>query len=78
MGVKFAAKTRNALRRRNSKGPFKCYLTQMGVGGVAFSGKKCYEGVRFNVMSVTRGSASGVSGAGGPISRKSIPITSLD
>ena len=28
---------------------------QMGVGGVKFSGKKCYEGVRFNVISVTRG-----------------------
>ena len=22
------------------KGPFKCYVTQMGVGGVRFSGKK--------------------------------------
>ena len=28
---------------------------QMGVGGVKFSGKKRYEGVRFNVISVTRG-----------------------
>ena len=27
----------------------------MGVGGVKFSGKKRYEGVRFNVISVTRG-----------------------
>ena len=26
-----------------------------GVGGVKFSGKKCYEGVRFNVIGVTRG-----------------------
>ena len=26
-----------------------------GVGGVKFSGKKRYEGVRFNVISVTRG-----------------------
>ena len=26
-----------------------------GVGGVRFSGKKRYEGVRFNVISVTRG-----------------------
>ena len=34
---------------------FKCYVTQMGVGGVKFSGKKRYEGVRFNVISVTRG-----------------------
>ena len=37
------------------KGPFKCYVTQMGVGGVRFSGKKRYEGVRFNVICVTRG-----------------------
>ena len=37
------------------KGPFKCYVTQMGVGGLRFSAKKCYEGVRFNVISVTRG-----------------------
>ena len=27
----------------------------MGVGGVSFPGKKCYEGVRFNVINVTRG-----------------------
>ena len=39
-----------------SQGPFKCYVTQMGVeGGVRFSGKKRYEGVMFNVISVTRG-----------------------
>ena len=25
------------------------------MGGVRFSGKKCYEGVMFNVISVTRG-----------------------
>ena len=36
-------------------GPFKCYVTQMGVGGVKFSGKKRYEGVRFNVIGFTRG-----------------------
>ena len=36
-------------------GPFKCYVTQMGVGGVNFFGKKHYEGVWFNVISVTRG-----------------------
>ena len=36
------------------KGPFKCYVTQMGVGGVRFSGKKRYEGAIFNVISVTR------------------------
>ena len=28
---------------------------QIGVGGVTFSGKKHYEGVRYNVISVTRG-----------------------
>ena len=27
----------------------------MGVGGVKFSRKKCYEGVRFNVISIMRG-----------------------
>ena len=27
----------------------------MGVGGVNFPGKKRYEGVRFNVIGVTRG-----------------------
>ena len=26
-----------------------------GGGGVRFSGKKCYEGVMFNVISITRG-----------------------
>ena len=36
-------------------GPFKCYVTQMGVGGVQFSGKKRYDGIRFNVISVMRG-----------------------
>ena len=35
------------------KGPFKCYVTQMGVGHIFR--KKRYEGVRFNVISVTRG-----------------------
>ena len=37
-----------------NKGPFKCCVMQMGVG-VKFSGKKRYEGVRLNVISVTRG-----------------------
>ena len=37
-----------------SKGTFKCYVTQMWVGGVRFSGKKRYEGVMLNVISVTR------------------------
>ena len=36
-------------------GPFKCYVTRLGVGGVSFHGKKRYEDVRFNVISVTRG-----------------------
>ena len=38
-------------------GPFKCYVTQLGVGGVSFHEKKryCYKDVRFNVISVTRG-----------------------
>ena len=39
-------------------GPFKCYVTQLGVGGgggVSFHGKKRYEDVRFNVISFTRG-----------------------
>ena len=46
--------------------PFKCYVTPWGVGvggggwlvgggGFSFPGKKCYEGLRFNVISVTRG-----------------------
>ena len=35
-------------------GPFKCYVTPWG-GGVSFPRKKRYEGVRFNVISVTRG-----------------------
>ena len=39
-----------------NKEPFKCYVTQMGVGwGVRFSRKKRYEGVRCNVISITRG-----------------------
>ena len=45
-----------------AKGPLKCYVTQVGGGGVKFSGKKRYEGVRFNVICVGVG--------GGPISRK--------
>ena len=36
-------------------GPFKCYVMQMGVGVSDFLGKKRYEGVRGNVISVTRG-----------------------
>ena len=34
--------------------PFNCYVTPWG-GGVSFPGKKRYEGVRFNVISVTMG-----------------------
>ena len=37
-------------------GPSKCYVTRyIGGGGVTFPGKKRYEDVRFNVISVTRG-----------------------
>ena len=37
-----------------AKGPFKCYVTQVWVGGgINFSGEKCYEGVMFNVISVS-------------------------
>ena len=36
-------------------GPFKCYVTQWRVGGCRLSRKKRYEGVRFNVISVTNG-----------------------
>ena len=37
------------------KGPFKCYVTQWGGGrGCQFLGKMRYEGVPFNVISVTR------------------------
>ena len=36
------------------KGTFKCYVTPMGVGSHIFP-KKRYEGVMFNVISVTRG-----------------------
>ena len=37
------------------KGPFKCYVTPMGVGGGKIFRKKRYEGVMFNDNSVTRG-----------------------
>ena len=44
------------LPKHYTKGSFKCYVMQWGVAGVsAFPGKKHYEGVRFNVVSVTRG-----------------------
>ena len=35
-------------------GAFKCYVTPWGWVGVSFPRKKRYEGVRFNVISVTR------------------------
>ena len=41
-----------------------------GGGGVSFHGKKRYEDVRFNVISVTRG-----GGGGGQISRKKVYVT---
>ena len=40
--------------------PFKCYIMQMGVGGVKFSGKKRYEGVMFNVISINYEGCVGV------------------
>ena len=36
-------------------GPFKCYVMQWGVEVGEISRKKCYERVRLNVISVTRG-----------------------
>ena len=55
-----AGRLRLSLKRAEfeDKGPFKCYVTQIGGGGgggVNFSRKKHYEGVRFNVISVTKG-----------------------
>ena len=47
-----------------NKGPFKCYVTQMGVGGVRFSGKKALR--RCKVQCYLRYEGVGV----GPISRK--------
>ena len=46
-----------AIPRFIALGPFKCYVTQIdGGGGVNYSEKKKrYAGVRFNVISVTRG-----------------------
>ena len=45
-----------AIRKKNSfidiKGPFKRHVTQRGV---KFHGKKRYEGLRFNIINVTRG-----------------------
>ena len=38
-----------------SKGAIQVLRNADGGGGVRFSGKKHYEGVRFNVISVTRG-----------------------
>ena len=35
-------------------GAIQVLRTQVGVGGINFSGKKRYERVRFNVISVTR------------------------
>ena len=36
-------------------GPVKCYVTLWRVGVLAFPEQKRYEGVRFNVISATRG-----------------------
>ena len=51
----FKCSLNHALVLLTNPGPFKCYVMQVGVGGINFSGKKHYEGVRFNVISVTRG-----------------------
>ena len=54
-GLTLSSKRRDA-GRIFAKGPFKCYVAQMGVGGgVKCSRKKRYEGARSNVISVTRG-----------------------
>ena len=44
---------------QSDKGPFKCYVTQMVVGGVQFSRKKRYKGVTFNVILALRGGGWG-------------------
>ena len=49
----YTGKTWNNFSSSSCSGPFKCYVTQMGVGGVWFSGKKRYEGVMFNVISIS-------------------------
>ena len=53
-----------------SWGPFKCYVTQMGVGCQIFR-KKRYEGVRFNVICVRPYEGVG----GGSISRQKRYVT---
>ena len=42
----------------HAQGLFKCYVMQWWGGGCPLSLKKRCEGVRFNVISVTRGSNS--------------------
>ena len=44
-----------AFQSLSHMGSFKCYVTQMGVGGCPIVREKCYEGVWFNVIGVTRG-----------------------
>ena len=44
----------NVTEYLEAKGPFKCYVTQWGGGG-QLCRKKRYEGVRCNVISVTKG-----------------------
>ena len=41
------------LHKSACKGPFKCYVMQVGGGVSSFQGKKHYEGVWFNVISIT-------------------------
>ena len=49
-----AARAHSLLGQNRGKGTFKYYVTQMGVGVSDFPEKKRYEGVMFNVISVTR------------------------
>ena len=42
-------------RKRDKEGLGAIQVLRNAYGGVTFSGKKRYEGVRFNVISVTRG-----------------------
>ena len=48
-------KTEIILGMIEGKGPFKCYVMQMGVGVSNFPEKKRYEGISFKIISVTRG-----------------------
>ena len=55
LGNIFHNRMMSFIEEKSIMGPFKCYVTQMGVGGCQIFRKKRYECVRFNVISVTRG-----------------------